>query len=67
MVEYGHLVNMKITVTLEGNLNGFVMTLSPMGLSALALKIFGAKWTESPLKLDKTQAYSLTNRYLKEV
>ena len=42
-----------------------VMTLTPIGLEALVLKISEVKWIESPLKLDKTQAYGLTNMYLK--
>jgi len=33
-----------------------VKTLTLIGLEALVLKVFGAKRTEFPLKLDKTQA-----------
>jgi len=41
------------------------MTLTPIGLEALVPQISGVKRIESPLKLDQTQAQSLTNRYLK--
>ena len=43
-----------------------VTSLTPIGLEALVLKISRAKRTESPLKLDKTQALSLINMCLKE-
>jgi len=36
-----------------------VPTLTPIGLEGLVLKISATKWTESPTKLDNTQAQSL--------
>jgi len=44
-----------------------VKTLTPIRLGVLVVKIYKAKRTKSPLKLDKTQGLSLTNMYMKEV
>ena len=48
--------NLKDMITLAFYIQVIIMTQTPIGLEALVLKIYEAKRTEPPLKLDIPQA-----------